>query len=179
MSTELLPAKPRRASSPLRVPFRVDSAELRRQAANMLHAFAERLQNELARQGILPPPAIELWLMYSSNFACATTTPMPMISWLCWKPRLITCTSKPGTLYELLECANSGALAQDSHLHIGLSSAGPVAFLRALRPQPHWRPRNRPSGKRLGMRWAGNYAERAFTATPPHRQTNTRRRTRF
>ena len=43
MSTELFAGKkPRRASSPLRAPFRADSAELRRQAANMLHAFAER-----------------------------------------------------------------------------------------------------------------------------------------
>ena len=150
MSTELFAGKkPRRASSPLRVPFRVDSAELRRQAANMLHAFAERLQNELARQGILPPPAIELWLDVQQQFCVRDNHPYADdILAVLETPSYYLHFKNLETLYELLECANSGALAQDSHLHIGLSSAGPVAFLcvhcdRSLA----WRPRNRPCGK--------------------------------
>lgn len=131
MPTELFAGKQsRRAGSPPRLPLRADSAELRRQAAAMLHAFAERLSQELARQGILPPPAIELWLDADQQFCVADNHPdAGDILTVLETPSYYLHFKALETFYELLECSRAGGLDHDCHLHIGLSSAGPLAFL--------------------------------------------------
>ena len=92
MSTELLPAKTQgRASSPCAFPFALTAPNYA--AANMLHAFAERLQmNSPARASCFHLPSNSGW-MYSSNFAC-DNHPYADDILAVLETRLITCTSK-------------------------------------------------------------------------------------
>ncbi|PXX78339.1 hypothetical protein [Rivihabitans pingtungensis] len=122
--------KSRRAGKPYRTPLRADCASLRQQAADMLHAFAGRLLHDLARQGILPPPAIELWLDTRQQFCVRDNHPdAEDIVTILETPSYYLHFKTLESLYELLESASNGPLANGCHLHIGLSSAGPLAFL--------------------------------------------------
>ena len=91
---------------------------------------AGRLLHDLARQGILPPPAIELWLDTRQQFCVRDNHPdAEDIVTILETPSYYLHFKTLESLYELLESASNGPLANGCHLHIGLSSAGPLAFL--------------------------------------------------
>ncbi|AQR63866.1 hypothetical protein BXU06_01380 [Aquaspirillum sp. LM1] len=131
MPTELFAGKMSRRSLP--VPgyrLRTDAPQLQRQAATMLQAFAQRLLTDLGHHGILLPPAIELWLDHTEQFQVRHSHPdADEIRAVLETPSYYLHFKTLETLYELLECTRTGTLADSSHLHIGLSSGGPLAFL--------------------------------------------------
>ena len=75
-------------------------------------------------------PAIELWLDHAEQFQVSHSHPdADEIRAVLETPSYYLHFKTLETLYELLECTRTGTLADSSHLHIGLSSGGPLAFL--------------------------------------------------
>lgn len=136
MSTELFASKiSRRAHNAPRYRLHADVHALRRQAASMLQAFAERLLTDLAEQGVMLPPAIEFWLDSHQQFHVRDNHPDAQdILHTLETPSYYLHFKSLEVAYELLQRARAGVLADSSHLHIGLTSGGPVAFLCERHP---------------------------------------------
>lgn len=136
MSTELFASKlSRRAHNAPRYHLHTDAHALHRQAASMLQAFSERLLTDLASQGVMLPPAIEFWLDSHQQFHVRDNHPDAQdILHTLETPSYYLHFKSLEVAYELLQRARTGVLADNSHLHIGLTSGGPVAFLCERHP---------------------------------------------
>lgn len=105
---------------------------IRERASKELSQFSRMAREELTAQGISIPPAINLISCSGCQLSLESTHPQAdaICRWLDGNDRIAKYFKEVEVLFELVRAAeNAGdTFTEESCFHIGLTSAGPVAY---------------------------------------------------